>query len=59
MTEEEFEAKKFWLQPHVDAVDLTPDFVFFDEKGPNTKVFKPAIEEREIQAKALGSRTPS
>ena len=37
----------------MDAVDLTPDFVFFDEKGPNTRVFKPAIEEREIQAKAL------
>ena len=33
--------------------DRTPDFVDFDEKRPNTKVFKPAIEEREIQARAL------
>ena len=53
MTEEEAELEEFRLQPHVDAVDRTPDFVFFDEEGPNTKVWKPAIAEREIQARGL------
>ena len=53
MTEAEAEAEEFRLQPNVDAVDRTPDFAYFDENGPNTKVFKPAIQEREIQARAL------
>jgi hypothetical protein len=52
MTEEEAEREEFRLQPHVDAVDIVPDFVHFDEpKRP--KIFKPAISEREIQARAL------
>lgn len=52
MTEEEAELEEFRLQPHVDAVDLVPDFVYFDGDRP-TKIFKPAISEREIQARAL------
>lgn len=53
MTEEEAELEEFRFQPHVDQVDLAPDWVFFDEAQPVTKVFKPAISEREIQARAL------
>ena len=52
MTEEEAEREEFRLQPHVDAVDLVPDFVYFDGDRP-TKIFKPAIAQREIQARAL------
>ena len=54
MTEEESELEEFRLQPPVDAGDLFPDELYFDEEQPvNTRVFKPAIAEREIQAQAL------
>jgi hypothetical protein len=53
MTEEESELEEFRLQPHVDAVDLFPDELYFDEEQPVKKIFKPAISEREIQGRAL------
>ena len=53
MTEEESEAEEFRLQPHRGGVDIVPDFVYFDEPQPVTKVFRPAVSEREIQARAL------
>ena len=52
MNEAEAELEEFRLQPHVDAVDLVPDFVYFDGDRP-TKIWKPAISEREIQARGL------
>ena len=53
MTEAEAEAEEFRLQPEVHASDFFPDELYFDEPQPVNKVFKPAITEREIQARAL------
>jgi hypothetical protein len=53
MTEEEAERIELRRQPHVDAVDLVPDFVYCDEPKRRPKIFKPAISEREIQARAM------
>ncbi len=52
MTEEEAELEEFRLQPHVDAVDIFPDELYFDGDRP-TKAWKPAISQREIQRRAL------
>jgi hypothetical protein len=52
MTEEEAELEEFRLQPPVDAVDLVPDFVYFDGDRP-TKIWKAAISQRAIQRRAL------
>lgn len=52
MTEAEAEAEEFRLQPEVHS-DFFPDELYFDEPQPVNKVFKPAITEREIQARAL------
>jgi hypothetical protein len=53
MTEEEFEAEEFRLQPDVDHTDIFPEELYFDEPQPAPKVWKPAISENEIQASAL------
>ena len=54
MTEEEAEAEEFRLQPEVHGERLLSRRILdFDEEQPVRKTFKPAIDEREIQARAL------
>ena len=55
MTEEEAsraEFREFQLRSRAGDVDLVPDFVYCDEPK-RSKIFKPVISEREIQARAL------
>ena len=55
MTEEEAnrqEFREFRLRSQAGDVDLVPDFVYCDEPK-RSKIFKPVISEREIQARAL------